>query len=119
MRSTGNLLLRAVVLAGSVAGAALLAQTPDYPNVGRAPSDQQMRAWDIAVGPSGKELPPGSGSAREGAEVYAKKCAACHGAALEGKKGVAPALTGGQGTLASTTPVRTVGSYWAFATTLW
>ena len=110
---------KAIIAVTLLSGMAALAQTPGYQNVGRTPTDQEIRAWDIAVGPSGKELPPGSGSAREGAEVYTQKCAACHGVNLEGKPGLGPALAGGKGTLATLKPVRTVGSYWAFATTLW
>jgi cytochrome c len=69
------------------------------------------------VGPQGKELPPGRGTAREGASIYAQKCAACHGAT--GTEGPADRLVGGQGTLAGDRPVRTVGSYWPYATTVW
>lgn len=66
--------------------------------------------------PSGSGLPPGSGTAKQGAAVYAAKCVACHGANGGGKP--ADALVGGIGTLASAAPLRTVGSYWPYATTL-
>ena len=92
------------------------AQTPTY-SVGRTPSAEEIRAWDIAIGPSGKELPAGSGAATDGAKVYAQKCAGCHGAT--GVEGPATALAGGKGTLTSMAPKRTIGSYWPFATTLW
>jgi len=95
-----------------------LAQAPDYRNVGRTPSPEEIRARDIAVGPEGKELPPGSGTATEGAKVFANRCAACHGANLEGSP-LGPRLVGGQGTFKTLYPVRTIGSYWPFATTLW
>jgi S-disulfanyl-L-cysteine oxidoreductase SoxD len=95
-----------------------LAQAPDYKNVGRAPTDAELRGWDIAVGPEGKELPSGHGTAKEGAALYAKKCTACHGQKLEGSQ-FGPALIGGKGSLNTTKPLRTVGSYWAFATTLY
>ena len=98
--------------------AAALAQAPSYPNVGRAPTADEIRAMDIAVGPSGKELPPGSGTAKDGMAIYAKKCAACHMPNLQGGKS-GPALAGGKGTLSTANPVRTVGSFWAFATTLY
>jgi S-disulfanyl-L-cysteine oxidoreductase SoxD len=98
--------------------AVALAQTPDYRNVGRAPTQEQIRAWDIAVGPDGKELPPGSGTATEGAKIFANRCAACHGQNLEGSP-LGPRLTGGEGTFNTLYPVRTIGSYWPFATTLW
>ena len=95
-----------------------LAQTPDYANVGRAPSEEEIRAWNIAIGPQGKELPLGSGTAQEGARIFASKCSQCHGPSAEGTQN-APRLVGGQGTLGTLQPVRTIGSYWPFATTVW
>ena len=55
--------------------------------VGRTPTAEEIRAWDISIGPTGEELPPGRGTVREGALVYRTKgCAGCHGAnGLEGK----------------------------------
>jgi len=94
------------------------AQAPSYSNVGRSPTPEEVQAWDISIGPEGKELPPGSGTAKEGAEIYARKCAACHGASAEGSQ-LGPRLVGGKGTLNTPTPVRTIGSYWPFATTIW
>jgi mono/diheme cytochrome c family protein len=71
-------------------GASVLAQAPTY-GVGRTPSAEEIRALDISIGPTGVELPPGRGSAKEGAEVYKQKgCAVCHGAV--GMGGPAPAL---------------------------
>jgi S-disulfanyl-L-cysteine oxidoreductase SoxD len=71
-------------------GASVLAQSPTY-GVGRTPSAEEIRALDISIGPTGEELPPGRGTAKEGAEVYKQKaCAACHGAT--GIGGPAPAL---------------------------
>lgn len=100
-----------------MAGTAVWAQTPDYKNVGRAANADEIRAWDTTVGPAGKELPPGSGTAKDGAEIFANKCAVCHGPAGEGSL-MAPRLVGGKGTLTSSQPVLTIGSYWAFATTI-
>jgi S-disulfanyl-L-cysteine oxidoreductase SoxD len=97
--------------------ATALAQAPSY-NVGRSPTKEEIQAWDISIGPEGKELPPGSGTAKEGAEIFAKKCAACHGATAEGSQ-LAPRLLGGKGTINTPQPVRTIGSYWPFATTVW
>jgi mono/diheme cytochrome c family protein len=71
-------------------GVSALAQSPTY-GVGRTPTPEEIRALDISIGPTGDELPPGRGSAKEGAEVYKQKaCAACHGAT--GIGGPAPAL---------------------------
>jgi mono/diheme cytochrome c family protein len=89
---------------------------PQGLNLGRVVSAEEIKAWDISIPPSGAGLPPGSGSVKQGAAVYAAKCEACHGANGAGKP--LDALVGGQGTLASGTPVRTVGSYWPYATTL-
>ena len=89
---------------------------PQGLNLGRAVTADEIKAWDVSIPPSGAGLPPGSGSVQQGAAVYAAKCEACHGANGAGKP--ADALVGGQGTLASDNPVRTVGSYWPYATTL-
>jgi mono/diheme cytochrome c family protein len=86
------------------------------PGLGRALSPAEVAAYDISIPPSGAGLPPGSGSVKQGAAVYAAKCQACHGDKGAGKP--ADPLVGGNGTLASKNPVRTVGSYWPYATTL-
>ncbi len=111
-----NRLLSVMVLILSCASAP--AQTPTYRNVGRTPTEEEIRAWDTAISLDGTELPPGSGTAREGASLYASKCAACHGQNLEGSP-LGSALAGGKGTLTSAHPVETIGSYWAFATPIW
>jgi mono/diheme cytochrome c family protein len=98
-----------------------LAQSPTY-GLGRTPSEEEIQAWDISVGLEGKELPPGSATAREGANIYAQKCAMCHGptgAESMYPGGYPPALVGGIGTIATENPVRTIGSYWPFATSIW
>ncbi|MGZ9059701.1 MAG: c-type cytochrome [Burkholderiaceae bacterium] len=89
---------------------------PQGLNLGRIVTADEIKTWDISIPPSGAGLPPGSGSVKQGAAVYAAKCEACHGANGAGKP--VEALVGGQGTLASDSPVRTVGSYWPYATTL-
>ena len=106
-----------LALAMAACPAAALAQTPSYSNVGRVPTAEELRAWDISVGPAGKELPPGKGTSKEGAELYARKCVACHGQNLEG--GIGPRLMGGQGTLTTLHIQRSIGNYWPFATTLY
>lgn len=83
---------------------------------GRAPTEQEVTGWNIDIGRDGKELPPGNGSVQEGRKIFEEKCAACHGEKAEG--GVGDRLVGGQGTLASAKPVKTVGSFWPYAPTL-
>ena len=72
---------RIVLLAAALGiGRAGWAQSPSY-GLGRIPSAEEVRAWDISISPTGKELPPGHGTAKEGASLYVKKgCAGCHGA---------------------------------------
>jgi cytochrome c len=98
--------------------AACAAQAPSHkpPALGVAASAEEIARSDISIPPSGAGLPPGSGTARQGAGVYAARCMACHGEKGAGKP--ADALAGGIGSLATARPVRTVGSYWPYATTL-
>jgi S-disulfanyl-L-cysteine oxidoreductase SoxD len=99
-----------------VAASVLLAQSPKY-GVGHAPSLEETRQFGISIAPDGKGLPEGSGTAAAAKEIYANRCAKCHGANGEGRDSVA--LAGGQGTLKSPKPLKTVGSFWPYATTLW
>jgi S-disulfanyl-L-cysteine oxidoreductase SoxD len=85
---------------------------------GQPASPDQIAGWDIDVAPDGAGLPPGSGSVAQGEALFARLGAKCHGAKGEGTD-AAPALVGGQGTLATAQPVKTVGSYWPYATTLY
>ncbi len=87
--------------------------------IGRPPTAQEIAGWDIDIAPDGTGLPPGSGSVQAGADLFAQACAACHGADGRGGDGApVPKLAGGAGTLGTDKPVRTVGSYWPYATTL-
>ncbi len=119
-----------VPVAAGMACVAALAQGPTY-QLGRPASPEEVQAWDISVGPSGKELPPGRGTVQEGAAIFAQKCVVCHGPTgaegpslpnrwpfSEGVRRVTP-LRGGEGTLDDPDPVRTIGSFWPYATTIW
>src|SRR5712672_3352276 len=85
--------------------------------IGRVATPAEIAGWNIDVDRDGHNLPPGSGSVSHGHEIFDQQCAACHGAKGEGD-GVGDRLVGGQGTLATPKPVRTVGSYWPYAPTL-
>jgi cytochrome c len=86
------------------------------PQLGEAVSPQALVHVQVAVGADGTRLPKGSGNAIQGADVFARHCAACHGSRGEG--GSAEELVGGKQALDSASPDRTIGRYWPFATTL-
>ena len=87
-------------------------------NVGKPATTEEIAGWDIDIRPDGTGLPPGSGSAVDGEDIYQEKCASCHGEFGEGA-GRWPKLAGGLGTLSEDRPEKTVGSYWPYASTLW
>lgn len=85
--------------------------------IGATPGPVQVAAWNIDVQPDGRNLPAGSGSVAQGRTLYAQACASCHGQQGEGKP--MDRLVGGKGTLGTATPVKTVGSYWPYATSVY
>ena len=85
--------------------------------LGRVATDNEVSAWDIDVRPDGAGLPAGSGDVETGEEIFAEQCAACHGDFGEGVDRW-PVLAGGQGTLSSDDPVKTIGSYWPYLSTV-
>ena len=93
------------------------AEEPLQYGFGRAATEVEITAWDIDVSPTGERLPPGRGTVQQGAAIYAIKCAACHGPT--GTEGPKDRLVGGQGSLATDHPAKTIGSYWPYATTLY
>ncbi len=99
-------------------GLAAAAEPPSPLGFGRPATPAEIAAADIDVRADGAGLPPGRGSVTDGAALFASSCSACHGE--QGQKPVAgsPRLMGGLGTLATPKPVKTVGSYWPYATTL-
>ncbi len=108
--------IAAVIVFALTACASQPVSTAKGPALGAPVSAEQIARYDISIPPSGAGLPQGSGSVKQGEAVYAAKCQACHGEKGAGKP--ADALVGGVGSLATKTPVRTVGSYWPYATTL-
>ncbi len=119
---------RRLLLIGAVLGIGQTgwAQSPTY-GLGRTPTAEEIRAWDIAISPTGKELPTGHGTAKEGAALYVRKgCAGCHGATGAGAH--APTLIS-RGDVHNASPVfclapcvndsNTMGIHSPFATTIW
>ena len=91
---------------------------------GRPATAAEIAAWDIDVRPDGTGLPPGGGTARQGAVVYAVRCAMCHGATGSEARSPYPRLVGRdprQGFPFGRDPslAKTVGNYWPYATTLY
>jgi len=104
----------AVVVACLTSGVVAIAA--DSPGLGQPVDAETLANIDYTILPDGNGLPAGSGTAADGAKVYAEKCIACHGEG--GTGGVNDALVGGIGSLASGSPNKTVGSYWPYATTV-
>jgi S-disulfanyl-L-cysteine oxidoreductase SoxD len=92
------------------------AQAQSGYGIGQPATPAEIAGWNIDIDHDGNNLPLGSGSVSHGHEVFDAQCAACHGAKGEG--GLGDQLVGGQGTIATSRPVKTVGSYWPYATTL-
>jgi cytochrome c len=128
MRETSFLLVLAGVLS---AGAAQAQSAPKYPSsikwsvegektpmLGRVATPEEIAAYDIDANPDGSGLPPGKGTATEGAKIYEAKCQSCHG---EKAKGPNYALVGGMDTIGKgdhKKPLKTVGSFWPYATSV-
>lgn len=109
-----------LVVAATAALSACAAQPTSAPvkapAFGSPVSAAEIARWDISIPPNGEGLPAGGGTAKQGEAVYVAQCQACHGAKGVGKP--ADPLVGGIGSLATGKPLRTVGSYWPYATTL-
>lgn len=97
-----------------VAGGALAGKL----GVGREALPEEIKSWDIDVRPDGTGLPVGKGSVEEGEQIFSEQCAACHGDFGEGVDNW-PVLAGGQDTITSAEPVKTVGSYWPYLSTVY
>lgn len=87
-------------------------------NLGRAALPAEIAAWDVAIEPDGTGLPEGSGDVYDGEDLWVENCASCHGDFGEGA-GAFPVIAGGEGTLTNRRPVKTVGSYWPYLSTVW
>ncbi len=109
-------LLCALLLSG-VASGALSASERKFTGIGKTPTAEEIKSWDIDVRPDGQGAPEGHGTAGEGERVYLVKCASCHGEFGEGG-GRYPVLIGGHGSLKDMRPEKTIGSYWPYASTV-
>jgi cytochrome c len=129
--SRSRSLLALSVVAALGGGAAGSAQTPAPPptaaasavqaprglGIGRAATPEEIAGWDIDVRPDGAGLPAGKGTAKAGEPLYVERCASCHGEFGE-SAGRWPILSGGAGTLSGHDPVKSIGSYWPYASTV-
>ncbi|TCP63190.1 sulfur dehydrogenase subunit SoxD [Rhodovulum bhavnagarense] len=102
-------------LVSTLAAAPALAQQF---GLGRAALPEEIAAWDMDVAPDGTGLPAGSGSVEDGEMLFSENCAVCHGEFAEGVDNW-PKLAGGDGTLDHDDPLKTVGSYWPYLSTVW
>lgn len=109
-------MFRSMVLTFALTLPAQTILAADAPHFGKPADPGLVKAWDISIPPDGSGLPPGRGSVLDGAEIYQAKCIMCHGASGAGQP--ADRLTGGIGTLTTAQPIKTVASYWPYATTL-
>jgi mono/diheme cytochrome c family protein len=129
-RSARLAALTASVLAGVVASAGMMAAAQKAPapkppahaaskqlGIGREAKPEEIAGWDIDIRPDGQGLPPGKGTVKQGEAIYMQQCAACHGEFGE-SAGRWPIVAGGAGTLASHDPVKSIGSYWPYASTV-
>jgi S-disulfanyl-L-cysteine oxidoreductase SoxD len=128
-----HMLLAALVVVPAGSSMIQVAVTPDYLAaraqgkqdmaasrrlyIGREAKPEEIAGWDIDIRPDGSGLPTGKGAVKDGEVLFTQRCAGCHGDFGEGV-GRWPALAGGAGTLTSDRPVRTIGSYWPYASTI-
>lgn len=107
-------LIAGTAVATLIAGSALAGPF----GLGREALPEEVAAWNLDIAPDGTGLPEGSGTAEDGEMLFSENCAACHGEFAEGV-GRWPVLAGGFGTLDRMDPVKTVGSYWPYLSTVY
>ena len=112
--STRNALFAVVVTIAFGSSTALA----DSPKLGKPITEADIAAWDIAAMPSGAGLPPGSGTAVQGAKVFAEKCSACHGEGGKGGPIARVPLFGGPPLTSGIDAPKTIGNFWGHATTV-
>lgn len=110
--------LRNVLTLSALAFTTALPVAAQTYGLGRPATEAELTAWSVAVQPNGNGLPEGRGDVLTGEELWVDRCAACHGDFGEGA-GAFPVIAGGEGTLTNARPVKTVGSYWPYLSTVW
>ena len=110
--------VKGLALAYTIGGMASIASAEDRFGLGSPATEPEIAGWDIDVRPDGVGLPAGQGSVADGEGIYLERCAVCHGEFGEAF-GRYPPLMGGDGTLKDDRPVKTIGSYWPYASTVW
>jgi len=115
MHNRFTLLARLSALAMLLSCAAV-SPADEPPALGVPATEEEVTAVDFVIMPDGRGLPPGAGNGHDGLAVYQRECRICHGDGGQG--GPNDRLTGGIGSLATAAPVKTIGSYWPYATTL-
>lgn len=113
----GTLQLPAAPRSGQAQQAEPRPAAPKHLGIGRVATPEEIAGWDIDIRPDGQGLPVGKGTVKQGEPLYLERCAACHGEFGE-SAGRWPILMGGAGTLASPDPVKSIGSYWPYASTV-
>ena len=105
----------------NLTAALIVASAPAFAagfDLGRPATPEEIAAWDIDVRPDGLGLPEGSGDVWTGEELFTERCAVCHGDFGEAV-GRWPVLAGGQDSLTRDRPVKTIGSFWPYLSTVW
>lgn len=104
----------------AAAGTPVSHEVPDHGvyHLGRKALPAEIEAWDVDIRPDGTGLPKGHGTVAEGEQLFSDNCASCHGDFGEGV-GRWPVLAGGQDSLSDQRPVKTVGSYWPYLSTVY
>lgn len=114
--SMRSLIILGVLVLAATTSLAHAEPVAKAPHLGTAMSENDVARWDLTIFPDGRGLPPGRGTAIEGRDVYAQKCASCHGEKGEGA--TAEELVGEPEPPSADNPSKAIGSYWPFATTI-
>jgi S-disulfanyl-L-cysteine oxidoreductase SoxD len=114
--SMRSLIILGVLVLAATSSLAHAEPAAKAPHLGTAMSENDITKWDLTIFPDGRGLPPGRGTAIEGRDVYAQKCASCHGEKGEGA--TAEELVGEPEPPSADNPSKAIGSYWPFATTI-